>query len=75
MTRKYDTERRGKQPGAGNILLGGGPSSAAVRLVFLVPVGSNEEESVRDAHMIPETHHGKLGAMEYIWDLGDTGSG
>ena len=41
LTRKYDTERRGKQPGAGNILLGGGPSSAAVWLGVVGPVVRN----------------------------------
>ena len=63
---------RGGHKSVGDVIYGGGPGSATVRLRFLGSVGINVEDGVRGAHQFPRPNHGEGGTAEQRQDLGST---
>ena len=63
----------GPQSG-GNVIQGDETGGASICMVYLVTIGGNAKNSVRDTHWVSETNHRKVGVAEGVWYVVHTSS-
>ena len=76
-TGKGSADRRGRQPGVGNVIQGSGTGGADFRLRAVGPVSSDGKDGGRDAHRVITRDHREAGAAEprqYVVDASGGGN-